>query len=362
MGDMSPLSMLSDDECDEDGDITMSNVREGAREAIDSQDDLDMSQGMGHMSLGEGQDRRDGSTSPDPLALNDSTKDVSRYSPKPDPTTLFDEDEQTLRGPSDGQSSTVYEIHDDEGQAKSGGVPAAQFYGTAPQKKAVRTYQQAKSEKAKGKQRAAPDATSDDVEVQDGIAEPELLRSDQTLIITFDSLGSQHRSAINQLNAYLGLEARDKKQVENVSDVKGKMASVPVQPNFCDCGVYLIHFFRTFLSDPESFLRTICADRKRNRSDHNERKRAWREHEVGTLRQELRDIIRKESEDYKVAKAQKEREKEEAKKKKAEDAVESDSSGSEIDIVEVSGPPPSASKAKTGSQGGGRKAAPRSKR
>ena len=179
MGDMSPLSMLSDDECDEDGDITMSNVREDAKEAIDSQDDLDMSQGMGHMSLAEGQDRRDGSTSPDPLALNDSTKDVSRYSPKPDPTTLFDEDEQTLRGPSGGQSSIVYEIHDDEEKARSGGVPAAQFYGTAPQKKAVRTYQQAKSEKAKGKQRAAPDATSDDVEVQDGIAEPELLRSDQ---------------------------------------------------------------------------------------------------------------------------------------------------------------------------------------
>lgn len=25
---------------------------------------------------------------------------------------------------------------------------------------------------------------------------------------------------------------------------------VPAQPNFCDCGVYLIHFVKTFMKDP----------------------------------------------------------------------------------------------------------------
>ncbi|KAL1745266.1 hypothetical protein HDZ31DRAFT_36807 [Schizophyllum fasciatum] len=374
----SPVVVSSDDDRigqgearDEDGDITMGDDSpEDSKEELGSQEEyLDMSQGMGHMSLGEAGDRRQdrgeasGSSTPDPLLLKEDSEDVSRYPPKPDPISLFDEDnESTLRGPSDDQSPVVHEVQDGETQPQGGGVDAARFYGSARSKQ---TYvsKHAKSQRAKGKQRAPAEAPSDDIEIKDGAAEPELLRSDQTLVITFDSLGSQHRSAINHLNAYLGLEARDKKQIENVSDVKGKMASVPVQPNFCDCGVYLIHFFRTFLSDPELYLRNICADTKKKSRDHNERKRAWKEQEVGTLRQELREIIRKESEEYKFAKAQKEREKEEAKKmKKTEDAAKAESSDSDIDIVEVSGPPPSVSKAKPGSQGGGRKGGPKSRR
>ena len=32
---------------------------------------------------------------------------------------------------------------------------------------------------------------------------------------------------------------------------------VPAQPNYCDCGVYLLHFVEQFMSDPETFSQQI---------------------------------------------------------------------------------------------------------
>lgn len=34
-------------------------------------------------------------------------------------------------------------------------------------------------------------------------------------------------------------------------------AQVPPQPNYCDCGVYLLHFVEQFMSDPETFSQQI---------------------------------------------------------------------------------------------------------
>lgn len=31
----------------------------------------------------------------------------------------------------------------------------------------------------------------------------------------------------------------------------------PTQPNFCDCGLFLLHFVRCFLATPEPFTKTI---------------------------------------------------------------------------------------------------------
>ncbi|KAF9021077.1 hypothetical protein BDZ89DRAFT_1201013 [Hymenopellis radicata] len=75
-----------------------------------------------------------------------------------------------------------------------------------------------------------------------------------TTILTLDSLGSPHPKAVNILAAYLCMEAQDKLQMANTSKAVGKSASVPVQPNFCDCGLYLIHFVETFMSDPDHYF------------------------------------------------------------------------------------------------------------
>lgn len=101
------------------------------------------------------------------------------------------------------------------------------------------------------------------------------MRFCRTYIFTFDSLGGRHVQAIKKLTAYLQMEARDKKNVENTGIVQSKSApvgsqsffsdtsfsesflQVPAQPNFCDCGIYLLHLAQTFMSDPVHYRRMI---------------------------------------------------------------------------------------------------------
>ena len=96
-----------------------------------------------------------------------------------------------------------------------------------------------------------------------------------TYIFTFDSLGGSHRLAVERLSSYLRMEAKSKKGSEVTSEVHSMAASVcfmsflvllltpcpqvPQQPNDCDCGIYLIHFAQTFLSDPEKYANIILA-------------------------------------------------------------------------------------------------------
>jgi Ulp1 family protease len=89
-----------------------------------------------------------------------------------------------------------------------------------------------------------------------------------------DSLGGKHPAAIKRLQRYLRLEAEDKRKVSKTSEALGKQAivrllqmnyrwsinispQVPVQPNFCDCGLFLLHFAETFVNDPAKYCRII---------------------------------------------------------------------------------------------------------
>lgn len=100
----------------------------------------------------------------------------------------------------------------------------------------------------------------------------------RTYIFTFDSLGGKHPAAANNLSRYLQMEAKDKKglDISQTTPAAGVTAlvrcfylaftlmecqylalQVPAQPNFCDCGVYLIHFVQTFMSYPDSYIKKI---------------------------------------------------------------------------------------------------------
>lgn len=80
----------------------------------------------------------------------------------------------------------------------------------------------------------------------------------RTWIFGFDSLGSKHPAALKRLNAYLREEAADKKGISDPDDALAKMALPLYQPNFCDCGLYLLHFATTFLSDPEKYTKVAA--------------------------------------------------------------------------------------------------------
>lgn len=114
---------------------------------------------------------------------------------------------------------------------------------------------------------------------------------------------------------------------ENPSPAKGKEALVPTQPNFCDCGLYLLHFARTFLNDPDKFKHMICTVSFHNsetrrvcssgsqtskKQKASERGEVWQDRQVANMRKEMMDRIRKESEVYKKIKEEKENQKKEA--------------------------------------------------
>jgi Ulp1 family protease catalytic subunit len=77
------------------------------------------------------------------------------------------------------------------------------------------------------------------------------------------------------------MEAHDKRQLDEatLNEPKGMQAivgtypfilrfawdsvivQVPHQPNFCDCGIYLLHFAKTFMKDPQlssDIIRNVC--------------------------------------------------------------------------------------------------------
>lgn len=81
-------------------------------------------------------------------------------------------------------------------------------------------------------------------------------------IIIIDSLGSSHPSTTRCLKDYLHDEAKDKRGGMRWEDneIKGMTASkIPLQTNFCDCGVYLLGYVEKFILDPKAFVERILS-------------------------------------------------------------------------------------------------------
>ncbi|KAF8630950.1 hypothetical protein AX17_005306 [Amanita inopinata Kibby_2008] len=162
----------------------------------------------------------------------------------------------------------------------------------------------------------------------------------KTHIFTLDSLGTRHPQALRQLTRYLKLEAKDKLNVEETTDALGRMALVPTQPNYCDCGVYLLHFAQTFMTDPNKYFTTLIETKKTTPS--SDRRLAWQDHKIADMRQQLVEHIKELSGDWKKSR--------EVAKTGNVDVLHS--SDDEIEYVETTHVPaqgkPRLSKAKTG--------------
>ncbi|KAJ3527118.1 hypothetical protein NMY22_g9899 [Coprinellus aureogranulatus] len=153
-------------------------------------------------------------------------------------------------------------------------------------------------------------------------------RPNHTYILTMDSLGSKHLHACKQLAKYLELEAKDKKNVVSTADIQLKQVNVPTQPNFCDCGLYLLHLAQTFISDAENLLRKDFETTAR--TPNSERQELWRDSEVPHMRQKLLSRIESLSRLWKESQNPSSKAKEDAPAK-----TKGDDSDSDIDIVEI---------------------------
>ncbi|EJT98611.1 hypothetical protein DACRYDRAFT_90738 [Dacryopinax primogenitus] len=96
----------------------------------------------------------------------------------------------------------------------------------------------------------------------DMVTDPAKATEEETYIFTFDSLGGSHKAACRHLSKYLIAEAREKKNWTNAREATGETAKVPNQQNFCDCGLFVLHFVQKFMQDPEKFIQTFLKKEK----------------------------------------------------------------------------------------------------
>lgn len=155
-------------------------------------------------------------------------------------------------------------------------IPVGGFYGTTT---VTRTHGKKPRVSAPGKlENGSPgDSGGGGVELTP-------LKTDNTYIFIFDSLNGKHPGAMKNLAQYLRFEAMDKKRIENPSSPEATAALVPTQDNYCDCGLYLLHFAKVFMEDPARSFHTILTKRKAPKEDRDV---DWKKELVGTSREEL---------------------------------------------------------------------------
>ena len=108
----------------------------------------------------------------------------------------------------------------------------------------------------------------------------------QTTIITFDSLDLARSPTIRILREYICKEAESKRGVKLSSgDIKGMRArQIPLQPNYSDCGLYLLAYVEKFVQDPDTF---ITMSLRREMDAHAD----WPALGSGLLRRRFRDFL-----------------------------------------------------------------------
>lgn len=78
-------------------------------------------------------------------------------------------------------------------------------------------------------------------------------------IITLDSLGIRHSPTCTNLRDYLVAEIKAKHNIDipPPGSIGMTATHLPMQDNFCDCGLFLLSYIEKFLDQPDEFVRSI---------------------------------------------------------------------------------------------------------
>ncbi|KAF7596564.1 hypothetical protein BBP40_000964 [Aspergillus hancockii] len=106
------------------------------------------------------------------------------------------------------------------------------------------------------------------------------------VIITFDSLDLARSPTISNLRDYLYEEGKSKRGIEiDRTLIKGmKARAIPLQPNYSDCGLYLLAYVEKFVQNPDLFVRRLLQKEMKTEDD-------WPPLKSGLLRRRLRDFL-----------------------------------------------------------------------
>lgn len=118
-----------------------------------------------------------------------------------------------------------------------------------------------------------------------------------------------------------------------------------MQPNFSDCGLYLIHFTTTFMSNPEYYYNLLMTQQL----SLAQKKTEWKETSISSMREQMIAQAERLGEEWRVWKEQKEKEE---KEKPREESMAADVD-SDVDIVDVTVDVPEAGRQKGKGRGGG---------
>ncbi|KAG5291649.1 Ulp1 protease [Histoplasma ohiense] len=110
----------------------------------------------------------------------------------------------------------------------------------------------------------------------------------EPVIITFDSLGCSRSLTVRILRLYLEEEGRAKRSLTIDTRRIGGMAAqhIPHQPNFSDCGLYLLTYLEKFMWDPDMFIRKLVRKEMNEYDD-------WPPMKSRVLRRRLRNFLLK---------------------------------------------------------------------
>ncbi|QSS53197.1 Ulp1 protease [Histoplasma capsulatum var. duboisii H88] len=110
----------------------------------------------------------------------------------------------------------------------------------------------------------------------------------EPVIITFDSLGCSRSPTVRILRLYLEEEGRAKRSLTIDTRRIGGMAAqhIPHQPNFSDCGLYLLTYLEKFMWDPDMFIRKLVRKEMNQYDD-------WPPMKSRVLRRRLRNFLLK---------------------------------------------------------------------
>ncbi|CAE6443039.1 unnamed protein product [Rhizoctonia solani] len=129
--------------------------------------------------------------------------------------------------------------------------------------------------------------------------DPSVIKSDKTWILILDSLGGRHPRTVRILRQYLQAEAQERRgKVVDIKDsrssgglVEDKHLSAPVQPNWCDCGVYLLHYVEVFYANPLEIIGLPPGAKRKGKEAANRYDELWRTDKVKDKRTVFREKL-----------------------------------------------------------------------
>jgi sentrin-specific protease 7 len=129
---------------------------------------------------------------------------------------------------------------------------------------------------------------------------------DEPIIIVLDSLGISHPKTIKVLKDYILEEGRAKRSMEATITQNAlyvRDAHIPMQPNYTDCGVYLLAYVQKFFENPKRFVTRILTREMDRETD-------WPDMNASAIRHTMRNMLQS------IAKKQREERKAQKKNKK----------------------------------------------